>query len=144
MMPVNPLNPVPRIHETEIRVRYQETDAQGRVHHANYINYFEIGRVEMFRTCGVSYREFEESGVMLVVTDVECKFLSPAKYDDLLLLKTKIARAKGVRIRHEYEIYLGQRLIVQGATTVACVNHHGKVVPLPDWLRLDARPPKTA
>ena len=61
MSGVNP-NKVLREHEIQIRVRYQETDAQGHVHHANYLNYFELGRVEMLRASGYSYREFEESG----------------------------------------------------------------------------------
>ena len=128
---------IPRFHETQVRVRFQETDAQGRAHHANYINYFEIGRVEMLRASGRTYRQLEESGVMLVVTDVQCKYIMPAVYDDLLTIKTTIARAKGVRIQHGYQITRGEELLVEGQTTVACVDRSGKVTRLPDWLRLD-------
>ena len=128
---------VPRFHETEVRVRFQETDAQGRVHHANYINYFEIGRVEMLRASGRTYRQLEESGVMLVVTDVQCKYFLAAVYDDLLTIKTTVERAKGVRIQHRYQIMRGEELMVEGWTTVACVDRSGKVARLPDWLRLD-------
>src|SRR5262245_18441203 len=60
-----------RQHEIQIRVRYQETDAQGRVHHANYLTYFEMGRVEFLRAMGHSYRELEASGVMLVVSEMQ-------------------------------------------------------------------------
>ncbi len=138
--PMNMVNPSPQVkreHQTEIRVRYQETDAQGRVHHANYINYFEIGRVEMLRTSGISYRQFEELGLMLVVVAVECEFFHPARYDDLLTLKTSVIRAKGVRILHGYQIFLVDELVASGQTTVACVNRVGKVTRLPNWLQLD-------
>ena len=134
---VNPTPEIKRLHETEIRVRYQETDAQGHVHHANYINYFEIGRVEMLRDGGVSYREFEESGLMLVIVSLKCDYFKPALYDDLLKLRTSVVKAKGVRIQHAYEIYRSNELIVKGETVVACVDHSGKPKALPKWLRLD-------
>lgn len=137
MNTVNPLPKIRRDHEIEIRVRYQETDAQGRVHHANYINYFEIGRVEMLRSGGVSYRQFEETGLMLVVVDVRCDYFLPAKYDDLLTLRTSIVRARGVRIQHAYKISLGEELLAKGKTTVACIDRNGNVTRLPQWLRLD-------
>ena len=134
---VNPSPQIKREHTTQIRVRYQETDAQGHVHHANYINYFEIGRVEMLRSSGISYREFEQMGMMLVVVSVNCDYVKPANYDDLLTLKTKIVRAKGVRIQHQYEISLDGEPVASGSTTVACVDRNGRVVRLPEWLRLD-------
>ncbi|MEM9410465.1 MAG: thioesterase family protein [Planctomycetota bacterium] len=137
MNTVNPLPEVPRSNVTEIRVRYQETDAQGHVHHGNYVNYFEIGRVEMLRNSGVSYREFEELGLMLVVVNLKCDYLQSAKYDDLLKLTTTVVKAKGVRIKHSYKIEVEDKLIVQGETTVACVNREGKVRRLPAWLQMD-------
>ena len=137
MKTVNPVAQIAREHQVEVRVRYQETDAQGRVHHANYINYFEIGRVEMLRANGVSYRQFEETGLMLVVIAVNCEYFVPASYDDLLTVKTTIVRARGVRIQHRYEITRQEELVVTGETTVACVNHDGLVTRLPGWLRLD-------
>ena len=137
MNTVNPSPGVPRQHSTEIRVRYQETDAQGHVHHGNFVNYFEIGRVEMLRQGGISYREFEESGLMLVVVSLTCNYLMPAHYDDLLRLETRVVKARGVRIQHGYEIYRGDELLVSGETIVACVNHSGKPTALPKWLRMD-------
>ena len=131
---VNPIPNLKKQHETQIRVRYQETDAQGHVHHANYINYFEIGRVEMLRDSGVSYREFEESGLMLVIVNVTCDYFLPAQYDDLLTLKTTLVKAKGVRIRHAYEIQRGEDVIANGESVVACVSHDGKPTALPKWL----------
>jgi acyl-CoA thioester hydrolase len=136
-LPDNPI--VPRQHVTEIRVRYQETDAQGRIHHANYLNYFEIGRVEMLRAAGVSYRKLEESGIMLVVAAVRCNYHVAARYDDLLRLTTSVVKAKGVRIQHRYEIHHGEELVCDGETTVAAVNPQGKVVRLPKWLQMDKK-----
>ncbi len=138
MSNVNPPISVPREHQTEIRVRYQETDAQGRVHHANYVKYFEIGRVEMLRASGITYRELEETGLMLVVVDLKCQFFAGARYDDLLLLTTRIKRSRGVRIQHTYELTLDGELIVSGETTVAAVDPEGNVIRLPQWLRLDS------
>ncbi len=123
-------------HETEIRVRYQETDAQGHVHHTTYINYFEIGRIEMLRAAGHSYRELEDQGIRLVVSEVGCQFFTPARYDDLLRLTTTVVRSRGARIHHRYEICREQDLIVSGFTIVAAVDVSGKVVRLPRWLRI--------
>lgn len=137
MNTVNPSPVVPREHTSQIRVRYQETDAQGHVHHGNFVNYFEIGRVEMLRHGGISYREFEEMGLMLVVVNLQCEYIKPAKYDDLLTLKTTVAKARGVRINHHYVISSNDEILATGETTVACVNRNGKPTPLPKWLRLD-------
>ena len=136
MKPVNPLTKLDRTHEHRIRVRYHETDAQGHVHHAVYLTYFELARAETFRATGMSYREFEESGLNFVISSVGCDYLHPVHYDDELRIKTTIARAKGVRIRHEYEILRNDVLVASGHTVVVCVDEHGKVRRLPDWLRL--------
>lgn len=130
---------VPREHEIQVRVRYQETDGQGRVHHTNYINYFEVARVEMLRASGRTYRSLEAAGVMLVVTSVTCNYHRGAMYDDLLTIKTKVTRAKGVRIEHHYEILLAGELVADGHTVVAAIDASGKVVRLPKWLQLSDR-----
>lgn len=135
MSGVNVPNQSLHFHEIDIRVRYQETDAQGRVHHATYINYFEIGRVELLRALGFSYRKLEEDGIMLVVTRVSCDYFLPAQYDDLLRLRTSVLKARGVRIDHKYELFLKDELIAVGHSTVAAVNPQGKVIRLPAWLR---------
>lgn len=136
MPSVNAGEAMPRSHEIEFRVRYQETDAQGRVHHSNYANWFEIGRTELVRAGGRSYRDIEAAGVMLVVTDLRCQFFQGARYDDLIRLKTIVVKAKGVRIVNHYEVYTGDRLLAKGETTVAAVDPEGKVVRLPDFLQL--------
>jgi acyl-CoA thioester hydrolase len=123
-----------RQHEIEIRVRYQETDAQRRVHHANYLTYFEVGRVELLRASGYSYRRMEEEGVFLVVAEISCRYRKPALYDDLLRLTTTTRRAHGVRIWQEYQLHRGKELLVTGESTLACVNRQGQLQRLPEWL----------
>lgn len=120
----------------EIRVRYQETDGQRRLHHANYINYFEIGRVELLRENGIAYKDLEDSGVILVVTEMRCQYLLPADYDDVLKLVTRVTKAKGVRIFHEYELKRGDDLIAKGSSVIASIGPDGKVKKLPEWLLL--------
>jgi len=122
-------------HEIEIRVRYQETDGQGRVHHANYLTWFELGRVELLRAMGHSYRELEEAGIFLVVAEASLKYYLPALFDDVLRLRTITVRAKGARIEHRYEVFRGEDLLAEGATLVACIDSRGRVTRLPSWLR---------
>jgi acyl-CoA thioester hydrolase len=136
MTTVNPAKFTLREHEIEIRVRYQETDAQGIVHHANYLNYFEIGRIEMLRAGNASYKAIEEDGIMLVVSEAKVNFHKPAHYDDLLHLTTTLERARGVRIRHRYRLRRGNEVLVEGYTIVASVSKSGKVVRLPNWLQM--------
>ncbi len=140
MTSVNPEGPgseIPTEHEMEIRVRYRETDAQGHVHHSNYLNYFEIARAEMLRESGFSYRELEDSGVVLVVVKAICEYRRGAKYDDLLTIRTRLARSKGARIVHRYEILRGDDVVCTGETTVASTTREGKVARLPKWLCID-------
>ena len=128
--------------EIEFRARYQETDAQGRVHHANYITYFEMGRTELLRSEGLSYRQLEEAGFYLVVAGIEVKYFSGAKYDDLLRLVTRTVRLKGATVEHEYEIYSEDELIVKGKSRLGCVDQQGKVQRLPKELLVGpAEPP---
>ena len=122
-------------HSIEIRVRYQETDAQGRVHHANYLKWFELGRVELLRASGHSYRELEEAGIFLVGAEAALRFHLPASFDDLLTLTTTTVKAKGARIEHRYEVRRDGDLLATGTTTVACIDKSGRVTRLPQWLQ---------
>src|SRR4051812_13968757 len=90
--------------EIAIRVRYAETDRMGLLHHANYLVYFEQGRTELLRSRGLSYRDLEDQGYLLVLTKVEVRYKGPAKYDDLLTLRTTVVRTTAVRIDHRYEL----------------------------------------
>lgn len=129
-----PRSAPPRENTIEIRVRYQETDAQGRVHHANYFNFFEMGRIELLRAGGTSYRDLEEADVLMVVTKLSCKYHRPADFDDLLSLKTETTRVRSVSIEHRYELRRGDEMIAEAESTVACIDRSGKLQRIPDWL----------
>jgi acyl-CoA thioester hydrolase len=122
-------------YDIELRVRYQETDGQGRVHHANYLTWFELGRVELLRALGHSYRDLEQAGIFLVVAEVTVQYFLPAFFDDLIRLRTTTLRAKGARIEHRYEVYRDHDLLAQATSTVACIDRTGRPTRLPDWLR---------
>jgi acyl-CoA thioester hydrolase len=123
------------VHEIEIRVRYQETDGQRRVHHTNFLTYFEMGRTELLRAHGRTYREFEDAGLFMVVSEATVRYHAPAEYDDLLVLRTRVEKVAAAHIRHAYELVRAERIIVTGETTVVCVDRDGRVRRLPDWLR---------
>jgi acyl-CoA thioester hydrolase len=123
-------------HEIELRVRYQETDGQGRVHHANYLTWFELARVELLRAAGHSYKELEEAGILLVVAEASLQYYLPAFFDDCLRLRVTVLQAKGARIQHEYKVCRGDDLLAEGTTTIACVDRTGRVSRLPPWLRM--------
>jgi acyl-CoA thioester hydrolase len=121
-------------HETSIRVRYQETDGQRRVHHANFLTYFEIGRTEMLRSRGATYRQFEHAGLFLVVSEASCSYRAAAEYDDLLVVRTFVEKVGGASIEHSYEVIRDTRIIASGRTVVVCVDREGRVRRLPEWL----------
>ena len=121
-------------HQIEIRVRYNETDSMGFVHHANYFTYFELGRTELLRASGGNYRRMEESGLLVVVVRASCKYQRPAKYDDLLTIKTKISRITAAKIEHEYQVFRGEEQLAQAQVTLAVVNRAGAVQPVPEWM----------
>ena len=123
-----------RSHEITIRVRYQETDGQRRVHHGNYLTYFEMGRTEMLRAQGYTYKAFEDAGLFMVVAEASCRYQAAAEYDDMLLLRTYVGKVTSASIRHTYELIRDSRIIATGETLVVCVDPEGKIRKLPDWL----------
>jgi acyl-CoA thioester hydrolase len=125
--------------EIQIRVRYAETDRMGLLHHANYLVYFEQARTELLRGLGASYKDLEDQGYLLVLTRVEVRYKKPARYDDLLTVRTTVERATAVRIDHRYEVLCDGQLLAEGATTLACVDRAGRPQALPDFLRGDVR-----
>lgn len=90
--------------DIEVRVRYAETDQMGVVYHANYAQYFEIGRVEWLRNQGISYKWMEENGIMLPVVSLTMNYKKPAKYDDILTVTTILKSQTSVKIEFDYEI----------------------------------------
>lgn len=106
----------------------------GVLHHANYFTYFEMGRTELLRANGHDYRRVEESGVFMVIVDVGCRYRRPARYDDLLRLKTLLTRVTAAKIEHTYELYRGEELLAEGRSVLACVDREGRLQRVPDWL----------
>ena len=95
----------PQVFETRLRVRYAETDQMGVVYHSNFIIWFEVGRVEMMRQLGFTYNEMEQQdGTHLAVVDVRCRFKSPARYDDLVLIRTRLLNVRDSLLHFGYEI----------------------------------------
>lgn len=119
---------------TQVRVRYAETDQMGYVYYGNYATYFEVARVESLRSLGLSYKELEDQGVMMPVLENKSKYLAPAKYDELLTIKTTIKKKPAVRIQFDYEIYNeSDKLIHIGETVLVFVDMKtGKPCPQPE------------
>jgi acyl-CoA thioester hydrolase len=120
-----------------LRVRYSETDKMGVVYHANYFTWFEIGRCELLRAIGRSYREMEASGFGLPVIEAHCEYKSPARYDDELQLKTWGKLLSPARVEFAYEITrpADGALNAIGRTVHAAVNTSGRPCRLPDYIR---------
>lgn len=131
----DPVQETGMVFEIPIRVRYFETDAMGVVHHAFYLTYFEEARVEALRRLGASYKTMEDEGFFLVITRVELNYKRPAYFEDQLLVRMRIERMTTVRIDHAYQILRNGEVLVEGKTTLACVDRDGKPRPLPDLLR---------
>ncbi len=108
---------------TKIRVRYAETDQMGYVYYGNYATYFEVARVELLRVNNISYKELEDTGIMLPVLKLEVNYHKPGKYDDLLTIKTIIKKKPSVRIEFDFEIFNEQNeLITTGCTSLVFID----------------------
>lgn len=105
--------------EVRFRVRYAETDKMGVVYNSNYLIWFEMGRVELMRDLGHSYRELEDDGYILPVAEASCRFKDAAAYDDEVLIRTRLARLRRFLMQFDYEIYRGEdhKLLATGTTT---------------------------
>jgi acyl-CoA thioester hydrolase len=121
-------------HSIQIRVRYPEVDGMGYLHHSRYLQYFEMGRVELLRSLGHNYAELEKQGVFFAVVKAEIRYKAPAFYDDELTLTTKLVKQTHVRYDHIYELKRGETLLAEGATTIACVDREGQLRQIPEAL----------
>ena len=123
--------------ETKVRVRYSETDQMQYVYYGNYATYYEVGRVEVLRQLGMSYRSLEESGIMMPVLETHSFFHLPAKYDDLLTIKITIPQLPLVKIKFVYEIFREDgKKIHTGDTTLAFIDGKtGKPRKAPEKMR---------
>lgn len=110
-------------HETKIRVRYGETDQMGYMYYGNYAQFYEVGRVEMLRSLGMTYRSMEESGIIMPVLQMSCKYIKPALYDEEITVRVILNKMPSVRIHFNYEFYNEKNeLLHEGETTLAFVN----------------------
>ena len=124
-------------HEFKVRVRYAETDQMGVVYHGNYAQYFEMGRVEWLRKLGLSYSVMEKQGVMLPVVSLTMNYKKPARYDDLLTVRTIFKKQESVKIEFDYEIYneAGQLLTIGNSVLVFVDMKTGRPVLPPEYVR---------
>lgn len=122
-------------HEIQIRVRYAETDPMGYLHHSHYFTYFEMGRTELLRAKGFRYRDLEERGYLMVVAKISSRFRKPARYDDLLTLRTTVTRVTRARIDHRYELLRDGELLTEAESTLACVDREGNLQAIPAELQ---------
>lgn len=118
----------------EIRVRYAECDPMGVAHHTVYPVWFEMGRTELCRDTGISYRELETSGVFLAVVRLEVRYDAPARYDEQLQLETSLMRATRVKLEHEYRLMRDGLRLTRATSTLACLDADGRLQALPDPL----------
>lgn len=125
------------VSELEIRVRYAETDQMRVAHHASYLVWFEAGRTEFIRACGRSYAQLEEDGWLLVVIEAHCRYRHPARYDDVLTLRTRLRELGPARVSFGYELVRTADGVVlaDGWTVHAAVDRGGRVRRVPESLR---------
>ncbi|MFQ6014311.1 MAG: acyl-CoA thioesterase [Anaerolineae bacterium] len=124
--------------ETTLRVRYSETDAMGVVYHTNFIIWFEVGRGEYMRQKGGSYHEsFEAKGFFLPVTEVKARFLAPARYGDLVTVRTSVAELRSRSMTFAYEVLMKEtgQVLATGHTKHICVDGEGQITRIPQEVR---------
>lgn len=122
---------------TKIRVRYAETDQMGYMYYGNYAQFFEVGRVEMLRSLGLTYSGMEASGIIMPVLEMKCKYLKPARYDEEITVKVIMDKMPGVKIHFRYELFNEkQELIHLGETLLVFVNmaNNRPCLPAQDFL----------
>ena len=110
-------------HSSKIRVRYADTDQMGYMYYGNYAEFYEVGRVEMLRSLGITYKSMEDKGIIMPVTELKCKYIKPALYDEEITVKVTIAKMPSLRINFLYELYNEKKeLINLGETTLVFID----------------------
>lgn len=129
--------------ETQIRVRYGETDQMGYLYYGNYAQYFEVGRVETIRSLGITYKELEEElGIWLPVVSLEMRFVRPAFYDDLLTVRSEIRELPDEYITFHVEVYNEKKKLINAGRVRLCFydSRTKKVIPAPEYLMAKLKP----
>lgn len=125
------------VSELELRVRYAETDQMGVAHHCSYLVWFEAGRTEFIRSRGRSYAQIEADGWLLVVVEARCRYLRPARYDDVLIVRTRLSAIGRATLAFEYEVVrrADGGLLARGTTIHAAVDRTGRPCRVPEEIR---------
>lgn len=130
-----PGNPLASVSETSLRVRYAETDQMGVVYHSNYFIWFEIGRVELMRQLGFSYRDIEQNdGLFIAVADARCRYKAPARYDEEIIVRAHLKNVRESVIHFGYEVVRSSdgALLAEGETTHIVTDRNMKAARLPE------------
>ena len=130
------------VHTTKVRVRYGETDQMGYMYYGNYAEFFEVGRVEMLRSLGMTYSEMEASGIIMPVLELHCKYLKPARYDEEITIKVIMEKMPAIKIHFKYELFNEQQELIHiGETLLAFINQKTNRPCLPSQHFLDQLKP---
>jgi len=121
---------------TDIRVRYQETDNMGVVYYANYLVWFEVARTEFLRSMGLVYRDLEDKGYYLMVAAISCKYISPARYDDVVRAETWIEEMKHSSLKFCYKLSVNEKVVATGDSIHVFTNKSGRPVRIPKEIKL--------
>jgi len=116
------LDPLAARTSSTLRVRFCDTDLMGIVHHANYLAYFEMGRVEWLRRRAVTYTDWTARGIHLPVIDASVRYLAPARFDDCLTVETRLVELRAASLRFEYSLVRHDELLAEGSTRLACIG----------------------
>jgi acyl-CoA thioester hydrolase len=121
-------------HETDIRVRYAETDQMGIVHHSNYLIWFEVGRSDLCRSRGFSYKDMEVDNALMVVAETYCRHRSPAFYEDIITVRIKVGEVRSRSLRFDYQVYRrsDDTIIAEGETLHVVTDQNKRVRVLPE------------
>jgi acyl-CoA thioester hydrolase len=131
----DPIDPSTSTSITEFRVRFCETDLMGIVHHANYLVYFELGRVEWLRKRGVTYAEWASRGVHLPVVAANATYMAPLKFDDHVTMKTVLTELRAASMKFGYELHRDGTRVAEGWTRLACIDERHRPFRVPDYMR---------
>jgi acyl-CoA thioester hydrolase len=126
------------VNETRLRVRYAETDQMGMAYHSNHFIWFEVGRIELLRQLGFSYKEMEErDGCFIAVVDARCRYKSPVRYDEELIVRTRLRNVRGSMIHFAYELCRAcdGALLAEGETMHIVTGADMQIRPLPEKYR---------
>ena len=119
---------------TPVRVRYSEVDSMKWANHGSYSRWFEVGRAELMRKQGLSYKTLEQMGYYMPITEMFCKYIKSIKYDDLIYVATRPSMIRKASMRFEYELLKEEDVMARGYTHHACLNEKGQIVRLPESL----------